>query len=358
MYRQISATKRFWTVVHEGPPRRTPTLTSARDPGGRKIAGKSAICPFCQHVHPLAVHRRLTDEGKAEDALLVVADHSEITGKTYRSPDHEDRAAASDASEALRRAAAFVRCSQPFLMSESRRATTTSSAQPSTVLAPMATSCAIARRSHSFVLARTIRDVGQEIRAAGATADYARALSGYAAAVVARKLRTSTRGCTLYSNLQKIRDIYVNQGSIGFSQDFFEAGIGEGPGTWDSLSRSSASTLRGILDGIRGQPVVVERGTATKIDLRDGSAAAVVTDPPYDQMLAYADSSDLIYSWIKRCLHTTWPELVITADPHGTQEKADEIIVKRVRGEAPNEHGRVSTTTSRSPRRLPKCVES
>jgi len=41
---------------------------------------------------------------------------------------------------------------------------------------------------------------------------------------------------------------------------------------------------------------------------------------------------------MKRCLNNTWPELVITADPDGCQEKSEEIIVKRVRGEAPNEH--------------------
>ena len=64
-----------------------------------------------------------------------------------------------------------------------------------------------------------------------------------------------------------------------------------------------------------------------------------MTDPPYDEMIAYADASDLFYVWLKRCLHShvgpNWP---ITADPHGTQEKTDEIIVKRVRGEAPDEH--------------------
>ena len=55
----------------------------------------------------------------------------------------------------------------------------------------------------------------------------------------------------------------------------------------------------------------------------------MVTDPPYDQMIAYADASDLFYVWLKRCLHSTWPELVVTADSHGAQEKSQEIIVKR-----------------------------
>jgi putative DNA methylase len=333
-----SSTKRFWTVVHDGPPRRAPTLTSATDASGRKIAGKSAICPFCHHVHPLSVHRRLTDEHKADDALLIVADHAEHIGKEYRPPTDEERAAAARASKALATTPAFGPL-LPAVPDERIAPGNNNIIGPAIYGARTYGDFMCHRQTLSFVLlARTISDVGQEVRRAGASPEYARALSGYAAAVVARKLRRSTRGCTLDSRLQKIHDIYANQGSIGFSQDFFEAGIGDGPGTWESLSRNSFATLAGLLDGIRGRPVDVQRGTATQIALRDGSVAAVVTDPPYDQMLAYADSSDLIYSWLKRCLHTTWPELTITADPHGAQEKTDEIIVKRVRGEAPDEH--------------------
>jgi adenine-specific DNA methylase len=90
--------------------------------------------------------------------------------------------------------------------------------------------------------------------------------------------------------------------------------------------------------GIKGTSVDVVRGSATSMPYRDGSVAAVVTDPPYDQMLAYADSSDLIYTWIKRSLYNVWPEFLLTADEFGCQEKGEEIIVKRVRGEAPKEH--------------------
>ncbi|MDI7268267.1 MAG: DUF1156 domain-containing protein, partial [Myxococcota bacterium] len=42
----------------------------------------------------------------------------------------------------------------------------------------------------------------------------------------------------------------------------------------------------------------------------------------------YSDASDLFYAWLKRALVTTHPEFAITADPHGVQEKTEEIIVK------------------------------
>ena len=53
-------------VVEPGPPTKPPTLTNAVM-NGRKIAGKSAVCVFCSHPHPLAVHRRLLQEGQGRD---------------------------------------------------------------------------------------------------------------------------------------------------------------------------------------------------------------------------------------------------------------------------------------------------
>src|SRR5439155_16663858 len=63
----------------------------------------------------------------------------------------------------------------------------------------------------------------------------------------------------------------------------------------------------------------------------------VVTDPPYDSMVYYADTSDVMFVWLKRALHTTRPDFGITADPNGLQEKTDEIIVKE-HGRAPGEN--------------------
>lgn len=54
-------------------------------------------------------------------------------------------------------------------------------------------------------------------------------------------------------------------------------------------------------------------------------------------MVYYTDSSDLMFSWLKRALHSTYPEMAITSDPRGLQDKSDEIIVKE-HGKAPGEH--------------------
>jgi adenine-specific DNA methylase len=87
-----------------------------------------------------------------------------------------------------------------------------------------------------------------------------------------------------------------------------------------------------------GSPVDVQRGSATLLPFAQGTFDAVVTDPPYDEMIAYADSSDLFYAWLKRALSDAWPELAITSEPTGAQEKALEIIVKRTRGISKSEY--------------------
>jgi len=72
---------------------------------------------------------------------------------------------------------------------------------------------------------------------------------------------------------------------------------------------------------------------------RDASVDAVVTDPPYYDMIEYADASDLFYVWLKRILFDIEPDLFgdqAAGARGGVQNKDDEIIVRRV-----HEPGRV-----------------
>ncbi|MFC5665347.1 DUF1156 domain-containing protein [Kitasatospora misakiensis] len=325
-------------VVTPGKPSRAPTLTNAVE-NGKKVPGKSAICVFCSHVHSLAVHRRLLQEGQGRDALVLAADIDAKSQKTFRQPTDEERKAAAAATTALGFEPAF----SPFLPAipdEGIAPGNNNIIGPSIYGAKTYGDFMVDRQTLSYVrLARIINELGDELTAAGLSRDYVRALCGYATAVVVKKLRRSTRGARFQSKGgAQVGDLFVNEGSITFSHDFFESGIGDGPGTWKSISDNVLAACRNLFSDLRGVPASVQRGSATALSYPPKTFSAVVTDPPYDQMIAYADASDLFYTWVKRCLHNTWPELAVTADPHGCQDKSQEIIVKRVRGEAPNEH--------------------
>lgn len=325
-------------VVHEGSPKKAPTLTNAVV-NGRKIAGKSALCPFCSHVHPLDVHRRMLQEGSGRDALVLAADIDERSQKVFRGPTDRERTAVETASVLLGEEAAFGPLTAA-VPDERIAPGNNNIIGPSIYGARTYGDFMVDRQTLSYVrLAKVIGAISEELRASGASEAYVRALSGYATAVVAKKLRRSTRGARFQSKGgAQVGDLFVNEGSITFSHDFFEAGIGVGPGTWQSISDNVLAACRNLFADLRGTPADVQRGSATSLPFPAERFAAVVTDPPYDQMIAYADASDLFYVWIKRCLYSTWPELGMTADPHGGQDKAEEIIVKRVRGEAPDEH--------------------
>lgn len=324
-------------VLHEGPPRRTPILSNATDAAGKKIRGKSAICPHCGHVHAVKTHQALAGQGLGADMPLLAADVDPAVGKSFRPLTEEERVAAL-AADALLAAERPFGAFLPATPDERIPAEIGALIRPQLYGAKTYGDLMCSRQTLATVrLARLIDNLYPELTAAGISQDYAKALSAFAAAVLVRKLRRSTRGCTLDAGRSGVHDIYANQGTITFSYDYFEPGSGEGPGTWHSLVQSSVSTLKSLLDGIRGESAAIQTGNAIALPFRPGTISSVVTDPPYDALIYYSDSSDYFYAWLKRALATSHAELSISANQNGLQNKADEIIVWGHRA-GPDEH--------------------
>lgn len=318
-----------WSIaVHNGPPTGTPTRVLA---GKSKFSssGKVAICPFCEHVHPKDVHTRLARAKQGEDAVLLAAEIDNFVGKRYRSLTPAEREAVVAATEALAAEPPFKN-RLPAVPDEVVPPGNTWTVQATVYGVSSYGDMCTARQTLGFVkLARIITTISEELAAAGVSSDYVRALSGYATAVLVRKLRRATRGCTLAVNRQGVSDIFQTESSLGFSYDFFEAGLGDGPGTWDSLADGTLAALRKQLGRKPGKPANIERGSALALRHKDGTMTAVITDPPYDAMIDYSDASDLFYVWLKRAMSVAAPDLSFTANEHGVQEKDSEIIVKK-----------------------------
>ena len=324
----------FRATVHEGAPTGQPTLVAVQK-AGKAARGKAALCPFCGHAHTKDVHTRLAAEGLGQDTLLVAADLDDRVGKVFREPTAGELEVAVAAADALASEAPFA-TGVPAVPDEKIPAGNFDTVRPSAYGAQTYGEFANARQTLGFVrLSRIIGDLDMELRDQGVSSDYAGALTGYAASVLVRKIKRSTRGTALLphkhatSNRVQTNHIFSNEASISFSYDYFETGLGDGPGTWPSLSRDTLSVLRAQTGRPGGLAAQISRGSATSLPFRDGSINAVVTDPPYDSMIDYSDASDLFYVWLKRALLTTHPWFAVTADPLGVQEKDEEIIVKR-----------------------------
>jgi adenine-specific DNA methylase len=163
-------------VVHDGAPRRTPTLANAVV-GGRKVRGKSATCTFCAHVHPLETHKRLAQEGLGRDALLVVADHDDLVGKDFRTPRAVETEAALAASAALLQEPRFSPV-LPAVPDEEIPLNSGATIRPQLYGAHTYGDLMVDRQTLSFVrLAKIIDELSEELKAGGTSDDYARALA-------------------------------------------------------------------------------------------------------------------------------------------------------------------------------------
>lgn len=331
------ATGSWSVVVHDGAPQRAPTRQVP--PGRSKYDsnGRLAVCPFCGHAHDRPMQMRIFADGLGDDSPLMAADIDARVGKSYRALEPVELEAIMAARPALAEQPGFG----PFLAAcpdEQIPAGNTWTVQATVYGTRTYGQMMNTRQTLSFIaLARAIDDIGAELVANGNSAEYVRALTGYAAAAMARKVRRATRGCTLDVSRAGVHDIFATESSLNFSFDYFEVGLADGPGSWDSVAGGTLSALESTMPPAAGRACQVQRGSAVSLPFRDRSISAVVCDPPYDAMIDYSDASDLFYVWIKRALHRSWPEIAVTAHELGVQEKTEEIIVKKG-GTSNNDH--------------------
>ncbi|MFF5148137.1 DUF1156 domain-containing protein [Streptomyces sp. NPDC013157] len=318
----------FRAVVHEGEPKGTPTRVFT---GRSKYAsaGRVAVCPFCEHVHSKAVHTRLSAEGLRRDVLLVAADITEDGTKAFREPTEQEHEAVERAEQALTKEPPFG----PLSARPDERipAGNTWIIQSVNYGDKTYGDLLPARQSLGLIrLARAVNELAEDCLKAGLSPAYVRALSGYATAATMRKTRTSSRGARLQiGSSVKVGDIFVAQAAILHSYDWFESGLSEGPGSWASLAKKTVSALHNVRKRGPARSAEIHRGSAIMLPHRDRSFSAVITDPPYDDMINYSDSSDLFYVWAKRAMITADSSLAMTMHPDGVQEKDEEIVVKR-----------------------------
>jgi putative DNA methylase len=324
--------------VIDGTPNQTPTYSSTELGEGKKRKGKSARCLFCRHVHSLEAVKAKGFNGEYRDELLVVADADGETKKVFRTQRPEERAAAKvDLS------------SQPAFGPYS--AVPDERIPAGNVHTVMASgygyrtfgSLMCDRQTLQFIeTVRAIRACHTELLDAGVSGDYARVLASIAAAFVVRRIRRATRGCRILAhgnsagtaqNRVQADHVFANESKIAFQFDFLETGPGEGPGTWNSICATGLKPLETHVRDLRGRPARFRQANAMALPYRDASVDAVITDPPYYDMIEYADASDLFYVWLKRVLFDIEPDLFSdqAADAKdGLQNKDDEIIVRRV----------------------------
>jgi putative DNA methylase len=323
--------------VVDGLPTQHPTYVQAMKADGKKKKGKTARCLFCGHIHPLETVKAKGAAEEYQDNLLVVVDTDETGSRYFRLPTEKERAAAAAADTSIDYGWPYSAVPDEVIPSGNTHTVMASGYGYRTFGALMCT-----RQTRSFIeTVEVIRELHAEMLDAGVSEMYARALASYAASTVGRRLRCSTRGARLRSeggpdglknNVVRVGDLFVTNSALNFQFDYLEAGPGRGPGTWASVSETAVQALRKVVAERRGGGVRLRQASATALPLRDASVDVVITDPPYYDMVEYADASDLFHVWLKRILFDIEPDLFgpDVQQPDGLQDKNEEIIVRRV----------------------------
>ncbi len=328
--------------IIDGIPDQAPTYSSTELGEGKKRKGKSARCLFCHHVHSLEAVKAKGFNGEYRDELLAAAG----TNKVFRTLRPEERAAPGKVD--LSSLPTFG--SYPAVPDERISAGNVHTVMASGYGYGTFGSLMCERQTLQFVeTARAIRACHAELLDAGVSGDYARALASIAAAFLVRRIRMATRGSRVRahgngagtaSNTVQAGDLFSRESKLLFQFDYLETGPGEGPGTWGSVCATGLTPLETHVRNLRGRPGRFRQANAMTLPYRDNSVDAVITDPPYYDMIEYADASDLFHVWLKRMLFDIEPDLfgdhAADSKDGGLQNKDDEIIVRRV-----HEPGRV-----------------
>lgn len=351
---EIDESSGDWIVqISDGVPSGRPTMAAAE---GRR--GKSARCPFCQHVHPLETVKAKGFAGQYGDAPLAAAELTtvrvvddkgrsrNVERKVFRELRPEERSAATSVDLRSLPDLAPGLSAAPFeTIAPGNASTIDATGYGYRTFASLMND----RQTLLFVATvEAIRSCHRELAEVGVGPEYAAALASYASSNLVRRLRRSTRGVSVLprgkpdgsqQNRTYTTDLFANESGVNFGFDWFETGPGQGPGTWSSLTDTTLKPLAAHLAGLSGiaTPGRFRRASATNLPYRNGTVDVIVTDPPYYEMINYADVSDLFYVWLRRCLFDIVPDLFgEPGDELGLQDKADEIIVKQ--GRSPGDH--------------------
>ena len=337
-----------WAIsVIDGSPRQQATYSSSVKADGKSRKGKTARCPFCGFIHPLETVKAKGFAGEYSDSLIVVADTDEEGQRYFRVPTLDEHAAAARVSLSV-----TVDWPYPAVPDEKIPEGNVHTVMASGYGYRTFGELMCDRQTLSFV--QTVvaaREVHAELLAAGLSAEYAGALTSYVAATICKRLRRSTRGARVLQHgsadgsrrsYEQTADLFTNQCNLNYQFDFFEVGPGKGAGTWDSVSSSIVNAIRKVVADACGTAARFSMASATALPRRDDSVDVVITDPPYYDMVEYADASDLFHVWLKRTLFDIEPDLFgpDEQEPDGLQDKNREIIVRRV-----HEPGRVRHDT-------------
>jgi len=310
------------------------------DPEKGTVARAVATCPCCGGTVDANTTRRLFQEGKAGQRMVVVVlappsprgkgTGGERSGKTYR--------VATAADEAVyRKAEAALQAKRERLMQEWGIDPVPDEPIPTTELRRIAvplygmTKWADLFNARQKLALITFADKGRQAHAQmlaeGLELEFAKAVTTYLALAVDRLADYDSGLARWVSHGEFVGNTYTRQ-ALPMVWDHFELNpVSGATGGWDSALDWIIRVVEHCSQSSTAKLTIstVTQSSATQLSYPDGYFDAILTDPPYYDNVPYSHLSDFFYVWLKRTIGHLYPGLFSTP----LAPKSQEIVQDR-----------------------------
>ena len=183
-----------------------------------------------------------------------------------------------------------------------------------------------------LTFAEEIRKTINEIKEEENDIEYVKAISIYLAINFDNLVRLLSVNTRYRSDTGATEKIFQNP-AIKMVWDYAEVNPLNSNSSWITQTQ----TICSIIDDCSKieNPAKIEMGNAIELQFEDNYFDAVITDPPYYDVISYSNFSDFFYVWLKKIIGDLFPELFATP----LTPKTDEAVAYSVTNEQGQEVG-------------------
>ena len=282
------------------------------DPGEGTITNGIVTCPLCNTTIPSEEKTSLFQGGEAGERLLVVVtQHPNFTGKSYRLATEKDleifnsaREKLSEKREFLKKKLGFDPVPDEAIPQIKGQGAERAIAIDNYNLNTYGRLFNARQQLCLITLTEKIKNAHLEMLTQGYEVGYAKVISTYLGLWQNQIADYSSNLCTWINTSEAIGHVF---------------GRAAQPMVWDYTEANSLRKAKDRLDillrpirhlvQMEAKPATILQASATLLPYSDDSFDAVLTDPPYYDNVPYSYLSDFFYVWCKRSIGELHPEL-------------------------------------------------
>jgi len=273
----------------------------------RTAGGGAAVCPVCNFTTPKTSVKRQGKEGRMSHRVYgVVIPLGERQGKDYFNINDDDIAALKSASKALHviiQEDKSKTLTERFPFHDSRAFT--AGLYGITTWGDLFSD---RQKLALYTIASILREYSENLKLSNVAAALIKDVITALALGISNGVHYLTNMSTWLA--EHMISAFITGNAIAMRWDWAEGNplIASYVGGWDySLTLAEGGLVAAV--NLSTQSATVIQGNATQVPLPDDSVNVYFTDPPYYDVVPYADLSDLCYVWLKRFINNYHPDL-------------------------------------------------